>query len=218
MSFNSFKMRFKPKPKSTVSRPQALKVDQLAQNLTMSLTKPHQHVPLNKDTAAWLNFWNNSNEKFCFHFSARSCDHISLYTDAAGVHVGFAAVLDTQCFAGQWYDDMTNAHIADKELLAIVVEMEFWGPKLKTHWILLLTAKAAAQKVIYSKSSKSTVVIKLVRRQDIVTLKHSVFFRSDIYLWKINLCIRPSVSFPIHFPIHNGFLENTGPTMLTSSP
>ena len=79
------------------------------------------------------------------NFNGKSCisnrewvssETLKLYSDAAGVHGGFAAVFGSKWFVGNWPEDMKNLHITVTELFPIVLAMEIWGHILSNHKIL----------------------------------------------------------------------------------
>lgn len=106
--------------------------------------------------------WNG---KSCFLFQKWiSSDVIKLYTDAAGVHGGFAAILGSKWFVGEWPPDMKDLHITIKELYHKVLALEIWGKTLENHKVLFMTDTEAVVGIINSTTSKDKVLMKLVRR------------------------------------------------------
>ena len=116
-----------------------------------------------------------------------SSDTLKLYSDAAGVHGGFAAVMGAKWFVGEWSDEMRPLHITFKELLPIVLALEIWGPLLANHKILFLTDNAAVADIINKTSCKEKLIMKLVRRLVLAALKYNIFFRSKHIPGKSNI-------------------------------
>ena len=92
--------------------------------LTIGVKRPFHYITLNSearaDLAAWLTFIDKFNDKSCFLFDEWvSSDIIKLYTDAAGGHGGFAAVLGNQWFYGEWKPDMRQYHITVKGIVPL---------------------------------------------------------------------------------------------------
>ncbi|VDI80146.1 Hypothetical predicted protein [Mytilus galloprovincialis] len=56
-----------------------------------------------------------------------SSESLKLYSDAAGVYGGFAAVFGSKWFSGQWPPELKDLHITVKELFPIVLAIEIWG-------------------------------------------------------------------------------------------
>jgi hypothetical protein len=87
--------------------------------LTIGHTCPHYRISLNsearQDLKLWLDFILNYNGKSCFLFKNWvSSEVIILFSDAAGVHGGFAAVFGSEWFAGEWPVTMKELHITVK--------------------------------------------------------------------------------------------------------
>lgn len=73
---------------------------------------------------------------------------MKLFSDAAGVHGGFAGVFGSKWFAGEWPVTMKELHITVKSLFSIVLALDIWGPLLAKHRILFLTDNAAVAEII----------------------------------------------------------------------
>ena len=85
-------------------------------DLTVGHTCPHFRITLNAearaDLKAWYEFITNFNGKSCFLYREWvSSETLKLYSDAAGVHGGFAAVLGSKWFVGDWPNDLKCFHI-----------------------------------------------------------------------------------------------------------
>ena len=128
-------------------------------DFTVGIVKPHHRIRLTSearaDLLAWETFILQYNGRSCFHFDKWVVsDSIRLYTDAAGVHGGFAAVLGHQWFSGPWPTDMQSLHITIKELFPIVLAIEIWGHLLKNHKILFMTDNLAVVHIINKTTSR----------------------------------------------------------------
>lgn len=161
-------------------------------NLTIGVKQPHHHISLNSearaDLAAWHTFIEKFNGKSCFLFNEWvSSDAIKLYTDAAGEHGGFAAVLGSQWFVGTWKPEMQQYHITVKELFPIILAIEIWGAKFKNHKLLFLTDNEAVACIINKTSSKDKTLMVLVRRLVVAALKFNIFFRAKHIPGKTNV-------------------------------
>ncbi|CAG2250747.1 unnamed protein product [Mytilus edulis] len=110
-------------------------------DLTIGHSCPHYRITLNSearaDLRAWFDFISNYNGKSCFLFQKWvSSESLKLYSDAAGVHGGYAAVFGSTWFAGEWPQNMLQLHITIKELFPIVLAVEIWGHSLSNHKVL----------------------------------------------------------------------------------
>ena len=161
-------------------------------DLVVGLTCPHYRITLNSesraDLQAWENFITEFNGKSCFLFQNWvSSDSIKLYSDAAGVYGGFAAVFGCRWIAGDWTPDMEPLHITVKELFPIVLALEIWGHLLTNHKLLFLSDNAAVVDIINKTSSKDKCIMKLVRRLVIAALKFNIFFKAKHIPGKSNV-------------------------------
>ena len=150
-------------------------------DLTVGHTCPHFRITLNAearaDLKAWYEFITNFNGKSCFLYREWvSSETLKLYSDAAGVHGGFAAVLGSKWFVGDWPNDLKSFHITIKELFPIVLALEIWGHILSNHKILFFTDNQAVVEIINKNTSKDKDVMKLVRRLVLASLKFNIYF------------------------------------------
>lgn len=152
-------------------------------DLTVGVRYAHYFIRLNNearaDLQAWSLFLEHFNGKAFFLFEKWiSSDTIKLYSDAAGVHGGYAAVLGVSWFVGHWTDQFHGVHITVKELFPIVLALEIFGLKLANHRILFLCDNQAVVEIINKMSSKENTLMKLVRRLVLATLKFNIQFRA----------------------------------------
>lgn len=161
-------------------------------DLTKGHSCPKFRITLNSearaDLQAWFNFVSNYNGKSCFLFQKWiSSDVLKLYSDAAGVHGGFAAVFGSKWFVGEWPPDMKDLHITIKELYPIVLAIEIWGKTLENHKVLFMTDNEAVVGIINSTTSKDKVLMKLVRRLVLASMKFNIYFRAKHIAGKSNV-------------------------------
>jgi len=172
-------------------------------DLTIGHSSPQYRINLNAesraDLRAWHEFIENFNCKLCFLFDAWiSSDTLRLYSDAAGVHGGYAAVFGSNWFTGEWPPAMQPFHLTIKEFFPIVLAVEIWGNVLTNHKILFFTDNAAVVDIINNTTSKDKVIMKLVRRLVLAALKYNIFFLElSIFQENITLCVTFSLDF--HF-------------------
>lgn len=156
--------------------------------MTSGHTCPYYRITLNAearaDLRAWYEFIGSFNGKSCFLF--RDWVSLRLYSDAAGVHGGYAAVFGNKWLSGEWPPEMKSLHITVKELFPIVLAMEIWGHILSNHKVLFLTDNRAVIEIINKTSSKDKILIKLVRRMVLAALKFNIHFRSKHIAGKTN--------------------------------
>jgi hypothetical protein len=161
-------------------------------DLTVGHTCPRFRITLNSearaDLRAWYEFISHFNGKSCFLYRDWvSSDIIKLYSDAAGVHGGYAAVFGSKWFAGEWPPEIKDLHITVKELFPIVLAVELWGCTLSNHKILFFTDNQAVTDIINKTSSKDKVLMKLVRRLVLASLKFNIYFCSKHIPGKLNV-------------------------------
>ncbi|MES9881299.1 MAG: reverse transcriptase domain-containing protein [Sedimenticola sp.] len=151
--------------------------------LTIGLKKNHHHTRLNNearaDIRAWLEFVSKFNGKNVFlHRRWVDSEYIKLYTDAAGVHGGFAAIFGSKWFVGSFPESLRNESITVKELLPIVLAVEVWGNKLANHKVMFYSDNAAVVDIINTVSSKHAVLMRLIRRLVVACLSFNILFRA----------------------------------------
>ena len=161
-------------------------------DLAAGHTCPNFRITLNSEARADLRAWY----EFILHFNGKSCflykewvssETLKLYSDAAGVYRGFAAVFGNKWFAGNWPEMMKDLHITVKELFPIVLALEIWVPALSNHKILFMTDNQAVSDIINKTSSKDKILMKLVRRLVLASLKFNMFFRAKHISGKSNI-------------------------------
>ena len=106
-----------------------------------------------------------------------SSDHLTLYSDASG-SVGFAAILGSEWFASLWFDELRQYQIAIKELFPIVIAMEIWGKELQNKKILFMSDNVSVVQIINKQTSKEKVIMRLIRRLVLSTLRYNIHFRA----------------------------------------
>ncbi|VDI41983.1 Hypothetical predicted protein [Mytilus galloprovincialis] len=161
-------------------------------DLTLGHTCPHFRITLNSearaDLKAWYEFIFNFNGKSCFLFKQWvSSESLKLYSDAAGVYGGFAAVFGSKWFSGQWPPELKDLHITVKELFPIVLAIEIWGKTLANHKVLFMTDNQAVADIINKTSSKDKNLMKLVRRMVLSAMKFNIHFRAKHIAGKTNV-------------------------------
>ncbi|XP_061175932.1 uncharacterized protein LOC133184874 [Saccostrea echinata] len=151
-------------------------------DLTCGVKHPNDLIELPHETKAdietWLTFLATFNGKSVF-LSEKwfSSDHLTLYTDASG-SMGFAAILDTQWFVSHWQDNMGEYQIAIKELFPIVLAIEIWGKEMENKRVLFMSDNMAVVQVINKQTAKEKILMKLIRRLVLATLKWNIHFRA----------------------------------------
>lgn len=151
-------------------------------DLTMGVLCPNYFIRLNNEARADLYMWYNFMLKFngrCMFLNDAwlPSDVLKLYTDAAST-VGFAAVFGSQWFAEQWPEEFKSCHINVLELFPIVLAVEIWGRKMKNHKILFYSDNEATVFILNKQTSKDPMMMRLVRRLVLSTMKHNILFRA----------------------------------------
>lgn len=160
-------------------------------DLTKNMTNPFHFVRLTRearaDILAWKIFIDSFNGKSVFLDDKWvSSDHLKLYTDASG-SIGYAAVFGSWWFADKWVKDLQHHQIALKELFPITLALEIWGQHMKNSKILFLTDNQAIVEVLNKKSCKDVLLMRLVRRLVIASLKFNILFRAKHIFGKSNI-------------------------------
>ena len=159
-------------------------------DLTINIQSLDFFVRINKearaDLAAWELFMDGINGKRMFLSDDWTVsDALCLYTDAASTQ-GFAGVFGSKWFMHAWPDDFLSLHINIMELFPIVIAVEIWGNQMTNQRILFLSDNEATVFVLNKMSSKDPIMMKLVRRLVVATMKYNIMFRSKHVPGKTN--------------------------------
>jgi hypothetical protein len=151
--------------------------------LTIGVKQPHHHIRFNKEVKADLNTWDifleTFNGKAMFRdrvWEAPGVLHV--YTDASQLH-GYGAVLGNNWFNGRWPLSWAAHHITILELYPIFASIFTWHNKLANKRIIFFTDNFAIVHILNSSSSKSPVIMQLVRRFVLQAMRRNILFKSE---------------------------------------
>ena len=152
---------------------------------TKNITNPFHFIKLTKEARADINAWkifiDSFNGKSVFLSDQwLSSDHLKLFTDASG-NIGFSAVFGSWWFAHEWPLELKDHQIAVKELLPIVLCIELWGCYMTS------SDNQAIVEVINKQSCKDKILMRLVRRLVLISLKYNIVFRAKHIAGKSNI-------------------------------
>jgi len=99
-----------------------------------------------------------------------------MHTDSAA-SIGYADVLDTQWFSGQWPQDWKVFSIVFQELFPIVKALYLWCERLANRYIIFHTDNMSIVNIINSQTSKDILLMYLVCRLAITTMLYNIMFR-----------------------------------------
>jgi len=152
-------------------------------DLTIGLKKPHHMRRLTlearADIQAWSVFIENFNGKALIMDNVwTSSPSLHLYTDSS--NTGFGGYLKNFYFAETWTQNslLQNCHITVKELFPIVLALEVWGQQLQNCSITFHTDNEAVAFIINKQSSSEKLIMRLVRKFVLITLKYNILFRA----------------------------------------
>lgn len=157
-------------------------------NATCGLTKPYHHTRVNngirKDLQMWQCFFQNHNGISVFHdrFWVSSED-LELFTDSAGgAHLGFGIYFKGHwCNAKwpkKWHIMGITKDITVLELFPIVVTLFIWAEDFKNKKIKFHCDNRAVVDIINKLSSKSELVMCLIRVLTLKCLKLNVVLKA----------------------------------------
>lgn len=160
-------------------------------DLTKKVSQSHHRITLNKesrkDIRAWQLFVNHFNGKnLLLHKRWVTSDTLHLHTDASG-SIGYGAILQLHWFYGTWPDGWLSYNITFKELLPIVLALEIWGSHIKDQCIVLHTDNNAVVHIINKQTCKVPVIMALVRRLVIASMKYNILLRAEHIPGKYNI-------------------------------
>ena len=151
-------------------------------SLTKRATRPTHFIRITKeaklDLDAWLVFLSSFNGitilmKRRWLTSAK----LHLFTDAA-TSCGYGAVLGNDWVAGRWPVTWKSYHISIMELYPIVLAVELWSRRLAHSSIIFHCDNLAVCHVINSHSSKDPIIMTLIRRLVVSSMKYNIIFRA----------------------------------------
>ena len=160
------------------------------------LTKPFHHVTVTKhikaDLRMWLEFFQNFNGVSVFlnrTWDTSQC--IELFTDSAGgIGLGFGAYLDAKWISGVWPDEWhatgVTKIISLLEFFPIYVAISVWGNLLANKKIIFRSDNVGVVEILNSLSSKSDLIMQLVRPFVLMCLKHNILFRGEFIAGAVN--------------------------------
>ena len=151
-------------------------------DLTKGIQKPHHYRNLDKearaDLKAWAIFLQNFNGRAIFHSGRALTSHsLHLFTDAS--NLGFGCVFANKWFYGPFEEQWLNFHISVREFFPIILAVEMWGPLFTHTSIVLHSDNIAVVHVINKNTSRDPLLMKLMRRLMVASLKHNIYFHAE---------------------------------------
>ena len=148
--------------------------------LTKKASQPTHFIRLTQeaklDLEAWLVFLDEFNGITLLRQRRwLSSAKLHLFTDAA-TSVGYGAVLGNDWVAGLWPGTWKSFHITIMELYPIVLAVELWSARLSNCSIIFHCDNMAVCHIINSHSSKDPIVMILVRRLVVASMKFNILF------------------------------------------
>ncbi|MCU7858829.1 MAG: hypothetical protein KZQ86_03130 [Candidatus Thiodiazotropha sp. (ex Lucinoma kastoroae)] len=157
-------------------------------NAICGLTKPHHHLRITKgirlDLCMWLDFFRQHNGVSVFHDRFWvSNDDVQLYTDSAGgPDLGFGIYFQGKWACATWPIFWREMGLTDDitvlELFPILVSLHLWGQNLRNKKIRFNCDNMAVVQIINSMTSKSELVMCLVRLLTIRCLELNIVLKS----------------------------------------
>lgn len=172
-------------------------------NSTLGLKKKYHKVRVNSgmknDLKMWLTFLDNYNGVTYFSDQHWVGNHeIELFSDsAAGFGLGFGVYLSGQWAYGvwpeRWFEVGVTNDITILELFPIVAATFIWADVLKNKKICFRSDNQAVCHIINTVTSKSELVMSLVRTFVLQCLKRNILFKAE-HIYGINNGICDSLS------------------------
>ena len=87
-------------------------------------------------------------------------------------------------FANKWFygpfeEQWLNFHISVREFFPIILAVEMWGPLFTHTSIVLHSDNIAVVHVINKNTSRDPLLMKLMRRLMVASLKHNIYFHAE---------------------------------------
>ena len=152
-------------------------------DLTIGCKSQNFYIRLNNDARADLAMWYSFMQSFngkCMFLNDEwvPSDALNLYTDAAG-SLGFAAVYGCEWVAEKWPITFRSYHINILELFPIILAVEMWGHKMANHKVVFFSDNQTSVFVLNNLTSKDPVMMQLIRRLVLLTMKFNILFRAQ---------------------------------------
>ena len=143
------------------------------------------NVEARLDLSAWRIFLHSFNGVSMLLSNAWvSSDAVRLFSDASAL--GFAAIYGTRWCQGRFPPSWSHTNIAVKELLPIVLAVQFWGPIMANSRMLFMCDNMSIVAVINSRTSKDRSIMDLLRKVAIATMSHNIHFAAKHIPGKFN--------------------------------
>lgn len=155
-------------------------------SLAMSgLKSPFSHIrltcALKDDLLVWSQFLQDFNGRSFFQEDFVFAADLELFTDAAGSQ-GFAAIFRSHWCSGVWPPlwivNKFTKNIVLLELFPVLVALEIWGDQLANKRIIINTDNRGVLFALNCLSSKSLLVIKLLRYLVLLCLKLNIWIKA----------------------------------------
>ena len=153
------------------------------------LTKPHHHLRINQgirqDLAIWLQFFQDFNGVSVFNDRVwLSNEDLQLFTDsAAGDGLGFGIYFDGNwtysTWPAQWREREITSDITVLEFFPLLVSLYIWGELLRNKKILFRCDNSAVVHIINTRTSKSKMVMILLRDFTLKCLNLNIAFKAS---------------------------------------
>lgn len=142
--------------------------------LKLSSHKCKLSAEFHKDLTWWIDYSSTFNGVFYY----REVEHEAIHTDACNEGAGIF-------FKGQWFyinwigdfPSCVNLHINYKEVMAIILGLEIFAPRLANTHITVVTDNTAAKGILNKGRSRSTFVMSWLRRLFWVCSMYNISFR-----------------------------------------
>ena len=151
-------------------------------SLSRKATRPTHYIRITNEAKlnlqAWLVFLSDFNGVTLLRERRWiSSMKLHLYSDAA-TSCGYGAVLGDEWVAGIWPESWKSFHISIMELYPIVLAVELWHSRLAHQSIIFHCDNSAVCHIINSHSSKDPVIMTLVRRLVVSSMKYDILFHA----------------------------------------
>ncbi|XP_053399481.1 uncharacterized protein LOC123556521 isoform X1 [Mercenaria mercenaria] len=164
--------------------------------LAASVRELHYHVKLSQeclsDMRMWYDLLNNWNGiSFFYDDHVTECTDIELYTDASG-SCGYGGYYQGRWFAEPWPEELpklgeTDMSIAFMELVPIVTSVVLWQGMWSKKQIRFHCDNQATVDIINKGRSKSSLIMKLMRRLTWCAVKGNFIVHARYFPGKFNV-------------------------------
>ena len=151
-------------------------------DLCRGVSRPHHRVRITRTARLDLSAWKILLASFNGRSMLEECrwerePGLLVETDAAG-GVGIGAIVGSEWLIGPWPEQLRDADISVKELVAVVVAVSVWKAKFQDRCVMVRCDNSGVVACITSQSSRSPDIMHWLRQLFVTTALNNIYLRA----------------------------------------